>query len=59
MDAFLGCDNLKNVYYNGNSTEWGNIKKHEGNDALEKATIHFATEAILPVEQTADISNAH
>ena len=35
------CENLTDVYYNGNVSEWENIIIEYGNDYLLNATIHF------------------
>ncbi len=38
-NAFLGCDNLNNVYYSGGVEQWKNVKiGASGNDGLDKAS---------------------
>lgn len=40
--AFEGCDALKNVYFNGTSSEWLEIEVGSDNPKLLSATIHFS-----------------
>ena len=42
-NAFAGCDSLTDVYYAGNSIQWGKINIIAGNAALENARIHYNT----------------
>ncbi len=46
--AFLDCNNLKNIYYEGTAEDWGKITNSwnitnidYGNDSIDKATIHY------------------
>ena len=39
--AFYNCDNLSSVTYCGTGEEWSAITKHEGNDALNSATVTY------------------
>lgn len=43
-DAFDGCDNLKNVYFEGSTSDWKKIKIEEGNSCLTNAVIHYTKE---------------
>ena len=43
-DAFDGCDNLKNVYFEGSASDWKKIKIEEGNSCLTNAVIHYTKE---------------
>lgn len=38
--AFYGCTNLQDVYYEGSSTQWSEIKTYSNNTPLTNATIH-------------------
>ena len=46
--AFSGCENLTDIYYQGNEAQWAAITIGENNDALNHATIHYASE--MPAE---------
>ena len=41
FDVFKYCNNLKNIYYTGTESEWRNISIANGNDPIDKATIHY------------------
>jgi len=41
LQAFYGCSNLKNVYYQGTEAEWSEIKIYAFNDALLEANFIF------------------
>ena len=55
-DAFYGCDNLTDVYYDGNEDEWKKISIGSYNDPLTNATIHFNYKAFEPLENTSALS---
>ena len=42
MNAFYGCDVLKDVYFIGTDMQWAVMDIKEGNEALDLAEIHFA-----------------
>jgi len=49
--SFSGCDALTDVYYGGKVDQWKSITIHEnGNDALNKATIHCTDADIKPAD---------
>lgn len=50
--AFLGCDNLRDVYYGGTEEQWADVTISEANHCLKNATIHFAQEESTPAETT-------
>ena len=39
--AFSGCNNLTDVFYNGNQEDWNKISIADGNSLLTRATKHF------------------
>ncbi len=39
--AFLYCNNITDIYYDGTLEEWNSIEVRSGNAVLGKATIHF------------------
>ena len=43
VNTFKGCESLLDVYYEGTEERWKEIQRYHfpGNDALERATIHF------------------
>lgn len=41
VDAFVGCSNLTDVYYEGTKTQWESIQILNGNETLTNATIHY------------------
>ena len=43
-DAFLLCDNLKDIYYTGTRQQWSKITIGDSNSELRKATLHFKGE---------------
>jgi len=49
-EAFYGCENLTDVYYNGTQAQWNEITIGEDNEYLLKATIHFAEEPVEPTD---------
>ena len=44
--AFDKCDALANVHYDGSREEWGKVSILTDNEALQKASIHYAEEAV-------------
>ena len=40
-EAFYGCTNLSNIYYEGAKEEWDLIKKSDNNDTLTSADLSF------------------
>lgn len=49
--AFFACDNLEDVYYTGNESEWNKIYIDGHNESLSEATLHFYQE-IEPTNAT-------
>lgn len=47
-EAFQGCDNLKIIYYDGSISRWRRIRKGEGNDVLERYTVHCSDGDVEP-----------
>jgi len=47
--AFVNCDDLKHVYYDGNEEEWNSITNLEKNESLLNAKIYYncATETVI------------
>ena len=63
--AFLGCDNLKDIYYPGTNAQWNTIKIVENdNDILKTAAIHYraaepsSTEPLNPKPSNPSASDA-
>lgn len=44
--AFDGCENLKDVYYNGTTEEWITIQIREKNEELEESVIHCSDDVL-------------
>lgn len=42
--AFIACNRLKNVYYKGTASEWGEISIDRNNYNLTVATIYYYIE---------------
>ena len=56
-DSFLGCKNLKDVYYEGNEIDWKKIKLY--GDELKNAKIHYNTcEVVTGFKAAATNANA-
>ena len=47
-EAFQGCDNLKIIYYDGSISRWRQVRKGEGNDVLERYTVHCSDGDVEP-----------
>lgn len=54
-DAFYGCDNITNIYFNGTEADWNNIKDEDGNSnplailaTQVDATVHFGNIVPFP-----------
>ena len=42
--AFIGCDSLKSIFFNGTAEEWNNISVGTGNESLSDAVKYFYSE---------------
>lgn len=47
--AFEGCDIIKDVYFGGSCSDWGNISIGGRNISLRSANIHYASHSYVPV----------
>jgi hypothetical protein len=47
--AFLGCDSLTDVYFDGSEAQWNEVNIASGNEPLENANIHFGVKTIYTV----------
>ncbi len=42
--AFIGCDSLKSIFFNGTAEKWNNISVGTGNESLSDAVKYFYSE---------------
>lgn len=57
--AFFGCENLRDVYYDGTESDWKKISIAEGNNCLINATIHYTSSNDESVEYDEVIEYAY